>query len=133
MAARSIVARPAEGGGFAGRYVHFDGEPTTRVWVLRHLVLNVHAGDVAAAARALLDEHPNGWVRLPDEAEDDGECFCHSGSDNDRIDMGLLTHEGTADRDLHYAYVLHPDRIEVLARNADRTGWTYMRRATWSD
>lgn len=130
MATRSIVARPTEGGGFTGRYVHFNGEPRARVWALRFLVLDVYRGDVEAAARVLLDEHPNGWVTLPDT--DAGECFCHGDQFGDPIDMGQLTHESTG-KGLQFAYVLHPDRIDVHVPSADGTGWTLIHSRTWSD
>lgn len=130
MATRSIVARPAPGGGFAGRYVHNDGEPTSLVFTLSRLVLDVHGGDVAAVCRALLDDHPNGWSTLP-SADKAGECLCHSGSEATRLDMGLLTDEGTATMGLEYAYVLHADRIEVFVPDIDGTAWTLQRRVFW--
>ncbi|MET9412156.1 hypothetical protein ABZX90_41540 [Streptomyces sp. NPDC002935] len=131
MPTRAIIARPV-GGGFAGRYLHRDGAPDSAVWLLRDLVLNVHGGDIEAATRLLLDEHPNGWVSLP-ASDSDGECFCHIGDDADLLDGELLTQEGAASRDLEYAYVLHRDHIAVLVPDGDGTNWTEVGQAAWSD
>ncbi|MFD3455807.1 hypothetical protein ACFWVC_26965 [Streptomyces sp. NPDC058691] len=132
MTTRSLIARPTADGGFAGRYVHCDGEPTARIFALADVVLNVHGGDVEAAARALLDEHPNGWVSLPG-SDDAGECFCHSSQESQRIDMGLLTQKDTAGGNLEYAYVLHADRIDVYVPDDDGTNWTRQRRVFWPE
>ncbi|WP_327349622.1 hypothetical protein OG772_20280 [Streptomyces sp. NBC_01321] len=127
MSTRAIVARPTEGGGFAGRYLHQDGDPATAMRLLRDFVLLGHSGNVEAATRILLDEHPFGWIDLPD-AESDGECFCHSVETASRLDTGLLTHE--SDADVEYAYVLHPDRLVALAPGGD--GWEPIRTSAWT-
>ncbi|MEU4095533.1 hypothetical protein [Streptomyces sp. NPDC026673] len=132
MATKSILARPTADGGFAGRHVQCDGYPTARIFTLGYLVSNVHRGNVEAAARALLDEHPNGWVSLPRRGNP-GECYCHSGDQTDRIDMGLLTQEGTAGGQYEYAYVLHTDLLAIYEPNAERTDWILKRRIFWAD
>ncbi|MDX2849257.1 hypothetical protein PV342_12460 [Streptomyces sp. PA03-3a] len=132
MATKSILARPTADGGFAGRHVQCDGFPSARIFTLGYLVSDVHRGDVEAAARALLDEHPNGWVSLPRRGNP-GECYCHSGDHSDRLYMGLLTEEGTADGRYEYAYVLHTDLLAIYEPNADGTNWVLKRRITWAD
>ncbi|MGW2700863.1 hypothetical protein [Streptomyces sp. NPDC001340] len=123
MGTRAIIARPTESGGFAGRYLHHDGAPSTAVSLLRDLVLNVRGGDVEAATRYLLDEHPNGWISLP-ASDGGGRCLCH----DDDVDMGLFTDK--TDGEGEYAYVLHPDRLEVLARTSE--GWLPVRTTAWT-
>ncbi|WP_073947602.1 hypothetical protein [Streptomyces kebangsaanensis] len=124
MATRAIIARPTGSGGFTGRYLHQDGKPDTAVGLLQDFVLNAHVGDVEAATRFLLDEHPNGWLNLP-ASDGGGECFCHNG---DGLDMGLFTDQ--TDGEGEYAYVLHPDRIEVLARASE--GWQTIHTTAWN-
>ncbi|MFD7769898.1 hypothetical protein [Streptomyces sp. NPDC059787] len=124
MATRAIIARPATGGGFAGRYLHRDGAPDTATALLLDFVLTVCGGDVEAATRCLLDEHPNGWINLP-ASDGGGQCLCHHG---DGLDMGLITDQ--TDGEGEYAYVLHPGHLEVLARTSD--GWHTIRTTTWT-
>ncbi|MGW0956732.1 hypothetical protein [Streptomyces sp. NPDC002545] len=127
MATRAIIARPTEGGGFTGRYLHQDGSPDTATALLRDFVLNVHGGDIEAATRYLLDEHQNGWLNLP-ASDGGGVCFCH---DEAGPDMGLFTEQTDDQGQCHYAYVLYPDRLEVLARTSD--GWHKIRTIAWTN
>ncbi|MFE2578830.1 hypothetical protein [Streptomyces sp. NPDC059378] len=123
MPTRAIIARPTEGGGFAGRYLHRDGAPDTATELLRDFVLVVYRGNVEAATRYLLDVHPSGWQSLP-ASDGGGECMCHDAGG----DMGLLTHK--SDSGTEYAYILNPDRLEVLARAGD--GWTPVHTIAWT-
>ncbi|MFF3493772.1 hypothetical protein ACFYWS_20735 [Streptomyces sp. NPDC002795] len=128
MTTRSLVARPTTDAGFAGRYVHRDGDPDTQLQALRHYVTHRHAGDVDAALTVLIDDHPFGWVSLPD-AEDDGQCFCHGDS---TLDTGTHTERGSAGGDLEYAYVLRPDGISVLVPGPG-DAWRPLLFAAWTD
>ncbi|MEU9183353.1 hypothetical protein AB0D14_02045 [Streptomyces sp. NPDC048484] len=120
----SVIARP-DGDGFAGRYVHNDGHPHTRLPLLRELYAGPFRGDLEALQHFLIDDHPAGWSQLGhtpavDTGWDNSRsgigyshfvCFCHG----DRHDAPLLctqadTDAGTAD----WVYVLKPDGIEVL-------------------
>jgi hypothetical protein len=59
--ARSSPARPLDG--WEGRYCHYD-YPAHQGRVLHEAVTGSFAGDVEAARRYLIDEHPAGWSYL---------------------------------------------------------------------
>jgi hypothetical protein len=119
----SVVARRTTSG-FAGRYVHNDGQPALRVPLLLHLHAGPFAGDVDAMARFLIDDHPAGWSQLgldphvdtgwinpyPPIGDDGFRCYCHG----DRHDPPELITEQEADPDWHeWTYMLTPQCLEI--------------------
>jgi len=131
MGTKAIVARPDENGGFAGRIVLNDGEPQYAIEILRSCVHYVTSGDVADAARLLIDEHPAGWIDLPD-ADSDGRCLCHGAQiANGPASTELRTDQSSAGGEVEFVYVLHPDRLQILAPGQD--GWQETSCAPWTD
>lgn len=63
MGTRSLIARPSEGGGFTGVYVHWDGYPTHQVRELHRIVTATFAGDAIKARDAILAKS---WSSLTD-------------------------------------------------------------------
>lgn len=120
----SVIARPTETG-FAGRYVHNNGHPATRIPLLRALYAGPFAGDLDAMTKFLIDDHPAGWSQLGlDPAVDTGwnderssvyhhdfVCYCH-GDRNE--DPWLCTEENTDIGNTDWVYVLRSDGIEVI-------------------
>ncbi|GHE79924.1 hypothetical protein GCM10014715_39080 [Streptomyces spiralis] len=128
MGTQAVVARATEGGGFAGRIVLHDGEPGTAASLLRSLVHHVCGGDVEAATRLLIDEHPGGWVDIPD-ADSDGTCLCHDAPPlNGPATTELATHETSGHTE--FVYVLYPDRLQILVLGSD--GWEEIRSISWA-
>ena len=64
MSTRSVIARPTPEGGFHGTYCHYDGYPAHQGRILFDAVTGYFAGDIDAACRYLIDEHPAGWSVL---------------------------------------------------------------------
>ncbi len=116
MSHRSVIAA-ATYDGWTGRYVHNDGLPVLRISDLMHLVRTVHSGDVEAAVRYLIHDHPAGWMTIPSSVGHPGECLCHNGQG---LDLGTITHH-TADPDHHtWIYVLHDTHLTFLAADGDQ-------------
>ncbi|MFF0291073.1 hypothetical protein [Streptomyces sp. NPDC005262] len=126
MGTRAVVARPTPQG-FTGRIFLNDGAPDVAMSVLRGFVLNVQEGDVEAAARVLIDEHPGGWIDVPDP---DCRCLCHDAPPSNGAASTEPTTEQTAS-EAEYVYVLHPERLAVLVPGDD--GWEGIRSTPWSD
>ncbi|WP_051970813.1 hypothetical protein [Kitasatospora azatica] len=138
MSIRSVIARPTPDG-YAGRYVHSDGHPTTRIPILLAAVQGHFGGDPQAAARFYLDEHPAGWYELgldftttPGYTETrphpagawPNRCFCHG----DRADAPeLLTHENVDAVWHEWIYLLRPDGLQII-----RTDWRKSTQADWA-
>jgi hypothetical protein len=125
----SIIARPTATG-LAGRYVHNDGHPKTRLPLLRQLYTGPFAGDVDAMTRFLIDAHPAGWSQLgtdpnretgwinpcPPPGDHGFRCYCHG----DRHDPPLLVTHNNVDPDLApWIYLLRPEGLHVLEGRAD--------------
>jgi len=137
---RSVIARPA-GDGWQGRACHYDGYPDHQGRVLFDAVTGHFAGDVNAACRYLIDEHPAGWSFLGGDftqppgfhaagnAGGRNQCYCHG--DRDEPAESLLD-PGTARAcSTQYAYVLASDGMRVL--RASRGGWDQLAELAWDD
>ncbi|MCX4750580.1 hypothetical protein OG455_34600 [Kitasatospora sp. NBC_01287] len=128
MTTHAVIARPTPGG-FAGRYVHYDGYPRAKVPVLLTAVRDHFRGDVQAAARFYLDDHPAGWDELgidftvlPDSTAprtDPGafysRCLCHGPF---AAEPQLIDQESTLPRHA-WVYVLRPEGLQVI-RSGER-------------
>lgn len=129
----SVIARPTDEG-FAGRYVHNNGQPDVRLPLLRQLYAGPFRSDLDAMLTFLLDDHPAGWSQLgTDPTADTGwinpmppigdngfRCYCHG----DRGDAaGLNTQDNTTPELADWIYVLHPDGIEVIEWDETRGAW----------
>ena len=131
MGTRSVIVRPTPVGGFYGTYCHYDGYPAHQGRVLFEAVTGHFGGDTDAACRYLIDEHPAGWsvlhgdftippgYRLPTDPDDlRNQCYCH-GDRHDPPRPPLDDHTAS-DAWVDYAYVIGPDRLQVLT---DVGGW----------
>lgn len=91
---RALNASPVQGGGFEGRYHHWDSYPEGLGATLFHLAQpgGPFAGDLPRMLKVLLDDHPAGWSTI--NGKDFGlepgyegsqresarpECYCHGG------------------------------------------------------
>ena len=73
MSTRSVIARVGKNEGeFSGRYIHWDGSPTTRGPLLWKMFHQEFKGDLSAMLVYLIDKHPAGWSSLENR-----ECYCH--------------------------------------------------------
>lgn len=130
MATRSVIARPGSYG-WEGRYHHYDGHPHRLGNTLLDTVRGHFAGDVQAAVKFLIDDHPAGWssingadFSLPagfraygDRGAAHGpECYCH-GDRNDPADELIGPGRGSTSG-VPYAYVLRPEGLDLLTRRA---------------
>jgi hypothetical protein len=134
MSMRSIIAR-ATPDGFAGRYVHHNGQPTARVPLLLTLYQDSFGRDLEAMQQFLLDRHPAGWSCLGPQCHGDigftepgsapltpgaPQCYCHG---DRREEPQLLTHHD-ADPLWHWwVYLMTPQGLEVRAADPRGTGW----------
>lgn len=85
MSTRSVIARIGEHEGeFSGVYVHSDGYPTGRGPLLFQMIREEFKGDLKAALRFIIDEHPAGWSSLIPEYR---ACFCHPRRAKNRTDF----------------------------------------------
>ncbi|WP_329562044.1 hypothetical protein [Kitasatospora sp. NBC_01266] len=137
MSTRSIIARLTPDG-FAGRYVHEEGCPIDRVPILLTAIQEHFAGDIEAAARFYLDDHPAGWLSLgtdftieptyhgPAGAADamHNRCFCHGRDDEGPT---LLTHASVDPLWHEWIYLLRPDGLQII-----RTDWRKCTQDTWA-
>lgn len=127
MGTQAVVARATESG-FTGRIVLHDGAPGTAVLLLRSLVHHVCSGDVEAATRLLIDEHPGGWLDIPD-ADSDGKCLCHDAPPiNGPATTEPETHESSGH--VEFVYILQPARLQVLVPGG--VGWEEIRSIPWT-
>ena len=80
MSTRSVIGRETPGGGFSGRYHHWDGCPSGLGQALYRLFPSFYDSDLEAMSKALIDGHPGGWSTLiPDWTGCLGpDCCCHS-------------------------------------------------------
>jgi hypothetical protein len=65
MSTRSCILRPGlEHESPSGRYIHADGYPSGVGKTLYHAIREHFQGDIAAALKLLIDDHPAGWSAL---------------------------------------------------------------------
>jgi hypothetical protein len=139
---RSVIARPSPEGGFSGTYCHYDGYPAHQGRVLHDAVCGHFDGDTDAACRYLIDQHPAGWSvlhgdfaappgyrRHPDPEDLRNQCYCHG----DRHDPPRppLTQQTAHEAWVDYAYVIGPDRLQVLT--SLHGGWQPIAEPAWTD
>jgi hypothetical protein len=132
VASTMIIARPdaANPTQYLGVYVHSNGMPTAGGKILFAQVVTRFKGDVEAALKYYIDEHPTGWSYLS-EAFGQNECYCH--------DHG----EGTAETAYHgpeheqgndWTYILWPakgleirrfdyGRVALVPWDQERVDW----------
>ena len=142
MGTRSVIARPSSEGGFHGIYCHYDGYPAHQGRVLFEAVIGHFGGDTDAACIYLIDQHPAGWSVLhgdfttppgyrfstdPDDRRN--QCYCHGDRhDPPRTPLDDHTaHHAWVD----YAYVIGPDRLQVLTDVEG--GWQPVADPAWTD
>jgi hypothetical protein len=151
MGPRSVIGRPTPEGGFHGTYCHYDGYPAHQGRALFEAITGHFGGDTDAACTYLIDEHPAGWsvlhgdfipppgYRLPTDPDDlRNQCYCH-GDRHDPPQAPLDDHPPQAPLDDHtagdawvdYAYVIGPDRLQVLTRL--HGGWQPVADPAWTD
>lgn len=141
MSTRSVIAKPTEDGGWIGRYCHSDGYPEHQVPQLVRLVnekgvdrcidilINFNAG------WSYLDPHP----ALREGYNDDGRFktvsnygiayttkkfynkFGHA--EYQQASMDEWIDNADTDSWCEWAYVLHPDHLEVFENTIN--GWTH--------
>ena len=142
MGTRSVIARPSPEGGFHGIYCHYDGYPAHQGRVLFDAVTGHFGGDTDAACTYLIDQHPAGWsvlhgdfttppgYRLPTDPDDRrNQCYCH-GDRHDPPRTPLDDHSAS-DAWVDYAYVIAPDRLQVLT--SLHGGWQPIADPAWTD
>jgi hypothetical protein len=142
VSTRSVIARPTPDGGFHGTYCHYDGYPAHQGRVLFDAVTSHFDGDTDAACTYLIDQHPAGWsvlhgdfnappgYRHPTDPNDRrNQCYCH-GDRHDPPRPPLDDHTARAAW-VDYAYVIGPDRLQVLTPLAG--GWQPVAEPSWTD
>jgi hypothetical protein len=142
VSTRSVIARPTPEGGFHGTYCHYDGYPAHQGRVLFDAVTGHFDGDTDAACTYLIDQHPAGWsvlhgdfnalpgYRHPTDPNDRrNQCYCH-GDRHDPPRPPLDDHTARAAW-VDYAYVIGPDRLQVLTPLAG--GWQPVAEPSWTD
>jgi hypothetical protein len=138
VSTRSVIARPTPEGGFCGTYCHYDGYPAHQGRILFDAVTGHFAGDPDAACRYLIDQHPAGWSVLggdftiqagSDRQTLRNQCYCHG----DRHDPPRTPLDDDTARDawVDYAYVIGPDRLQVLT--SLHGGWQPVADPAWTD
>jgi hypothetical protein len=112
MSTRSVIARETPGGGFAGRYVHWDGYPSGVGAQLWELYRSRFGRDLDAMLSELIDGHPAGWSvlcadwSLPLNSSDSSpRCYCHWRNEP----ASELTQANAALSWCEYAYTLGRD------------------------
>jgi hypothetical protein len=142
VSTRSVIARPTPDSGFRGNYCHNDGYPAHQGRILFEAVTGHFDGDPEAACRYLIDQHPAGWsvlhgdfhaqpgFRTRHDPEDlRNQCYCHG--DRHEPPRPPLTEQTARAAFIDYAYVLEPDRLQVLT-NLGR-GWQPIADPDWTD
>ena len=142
MGTRSVIARPSSEGDFHGIYCHYDGYPAHQGRVLFEAVIGHFGGDTDAACIYLIDQHPAGWSVLhgdfttppgyrfstdPDDRRN--QCYCH-GDRHDPPRTSLDDHTAHPAW-VDYAYVIGPDRLQVLTDVEG--GWQPVADPAWTD
>jgi hypothetical protein len=120
----------------------YDGYPAHQGRVLFEAITGHFGGDTDAACTYLIDEHPAGWsvlhgdfttppgYRLPTDPDDlRNQCYCH-GDRHDPQRPPLDDHTA-GDAWVDYAYVIGPDRLQVLT--SLHGGWQPVADPAWTD
>jgi hypothetical protein len=142
VSTRSVIARPTPEGGFHGTYCHYDGYPAHQGRILFDAVTDHFAGDIDAACRYLIDQHPAGWsvlhgdftisagFRTGRHPQDLGnQCYCHG--DRQEPPRPPLTEQTARDAFIDYAYVLDAERLRVLTNRPG--GWQPVAEVAWTE
>jgi hypothetical protein len=142
VSTRSVIARPTPEGGFSGTYCHYDGYPAHQGRILFDGVTGHFAGDIDAACRYLIDEHPAGWsvlggdftipagFRAGRHPQDLGsQCYCHG--DRHEPPRPPLTEQTARDAFVDYAYVLDAERLHVVTNRPG--GWQPVAEVAWTE
>jgi hypothetical protein len=142
VSTRSVIACPTPEGGFHGAYCHNDGYPAHQGRILFDAVTGHFDGDLDAACRYLIDQHPAGWSVLHGDftvppgyrtGHDPGDlrnqCYCHG--DRQEPPRPTLTDHSARAAWVDYAYVLEADRLRVLTNRAG--GWQPVAEPDWTD
>jgi hypothetical protein len=148
MATRGCIGKPISDIGFAAVYHHWDSYPTElgkTLWALYH---DRYAGDIGAMTAELVDAHPAGWSTINEadwslpigwsnavytepHAPQPPRCYCHGDRSEDPNPIEIIGGEVGSWWDLQWAYVLHPQGLDVLKKIGARfEPWALLR---WSD
>lgn len=140
MSTRGAIAVPTDTG-WQGRYHHSDAYPTRLGRELFALYHNAFAGDHAAMARVLIDDHPAGWSTviatyfprpfdreafdragyrgvMSDEWGLYPECYCHGQRDEAEQTLTCRCPDdttGCGPELIEWAYVITPDALQVFS------------------
>lgn len=120
MSTRSVVARVGKHEGtFEGRYVHWDGSPSTRGPLLWQIIRKQFKGDLKKALVHLIDEHPAGWSSL-----EHGNCYCHPRRSKNAEwrrrkpePAVLFTDKDMADTDAEWVYAFDEESNRLFIRD----------------
>lgn len=121
MGTRGFIGRPNLGldGDPVGVYHHWDSYPTALGATLFAAIRGHFEGDIEAALRFLIDDHPAGWSTIngadlsqPSGFEERGfrttgtHCYCHGGRSEEGWGLTLSKAAGSG---CEYAYVISPE------------------------
>ncbi|MEU4174770.1 hypothetical protein [Streptomyces sp. NPDC026589] len=130
MSTPSYIARPTSNG-YTGIYVHYDGDPSSKLPFLLAAFQYHFRQDLEAMTRHLVDDVAIGWKELGSDLLDGapaeiiaalagGEHWPSSTLDNLVTPDGspptrmTVTDSTAAEQDLEWVYVLRPAGIEVI-------------------
>jgi hypothetical protein len=124
MATRACIGRPIADVGFSAVSLHWDGYPTGLGAALWSLYLGHFERNVVAMTTFLIDEHPAGWSQIvgADFTQPIGfglptggpACYCHGQRSEGPNPIEVIGGEADGWWDLEWAYVLHPQGMDVL-------------------
>jgi hypothetical protein len=137
MSTNGCIARPISDVGFSGVYHHWDSYPTALAATLWSLYYGRYGGDVEVMTGELIDAHPAGWSTLNDAdwslpigwsnavytdplAPQPARCYCHGDRSEDPNPIEVIGGDASGWRGLRWAYVLHPQGIDVLRQAGSR-------------
>ena len=139
MSTRSVIAKPTEDGGWIGRYVHFDGYPEAMVPEYLRLVnekgvdrcidilINFNAGWSQITSNPTLGEYySDGRFKTVSNygvAYTTKKMTFMGQADYQQASMDDWISNTDEDHWCEWAYVLHPDHLEVFESTAE--GWKH--------
>lgn len=122
MATRGIIARETAGGGWEGRFHHFDSYPSGLGETLLDWYFGYFGRDGERLCRFLIDEHtawrsivnrdPSAGIDFGWATDDRPQCFCH-GPEAEHADMWTQEHRAEM-ASIDYVYVFGPNRLRVF-------------------